>query len=69
MSREPLSLEDFRELVQKMRDAQRVYFETRRPAALRGAKDLERRVDTELLFYKVHHTAPPLPITWGPPKP
>jgi hypothetical protein len=39
---------DFRDLVSRMRAAQRDYFRSRSPAALRLSIDLERQVDAEL---------------------
>lgn len=39
---------EFRELVRKMRDAQRLYFTSRKPDVLMEAKRLEALVDNQL---------------------
>jgi len=43
-----MSLEEFAELVQRMRNAQREYFRTKSLPALRRAKTEERKVDRAL---------------------
>ena len=40
--------DNFRDLVRRMRDAQREYFKTRSHSSLERAKALEREVDKEL---------------------
>lgn len=42
------TLTEFRDLVEKMRHAQKEYFRTTSPAALSQAKSLEKQVDREL---------------------
>jgi len=51
-------LEEFVDLVELMRDAQRAYFESRQPSALNAAKAIERRVDLRCALYR----APKLPL-------
>lgn len=43
---------DFRELVDNMRDAQRMYFKTRHSSYLLSAKNFEKRVDEELTRWR-----------------
>jgi len=43
-----MSAEEFKELVRRMRNAQKMYFATRGGNFLSESKELERRVDAEL---------------------
>ena len=43
-----MDYDSFRDLVRRMRDAQKEYFKTRDKDVLRKSKDLERQVDLEL---------------------
>lgn len=43
-----MPLDEFKDLIRRMREKQKTYFRTRDAAVLRECKDLERRVDDEL---------------------
>ena len=45
-----MKLRELAELVRQMRDAQRQYFSERSPQVLSKAKELERRVDSEVKY-------------------
>ena len=43
-----MNVDEFKNLVRQMREAQKKYFRTRDPAVLSRSKELERRVDAAL---------------------
>ncbi len=44
-----MELKEFAQLVKSMRENQKEYFKTRRPSAMYASKELERKIDKEII--------------------